>query len=136
MEHALFYRFDEDATILAVDVDDITITGNSLKAVKRFKEDLGSRYGIKDMGNLQWLLGIGIKRDQKNRMISFSQTAYIQKIIEHFEMDDAKPLSIPISPGHNLMKSHSPTDPNDIEDMRCIPYREAVGSLMYVVVGT
>ena len=88
------------------------------------------------MGNLQWLLGIGIKRDRKNRMISFSQTAYIQKIIEHFEMDDAKPLSILISPGHNLTKSPSPTDLNDIEDMRCVPYREAVGSLIYAVVGT
>ena len=53
----MFYRFNEDAMILAVDVADITITGNSPKAVKRFKEDLGSRYGIKDMGNLQWLLG-------------------------------------------------------------------------------
>ena len=69
-------------------------------------------------------------------MISFSQTAYIQKIIERFEMDDAKPLLIPISPGHNLTKSHSPTDPNDIEDMRRLPYREVVGSLMYAVVGT
>ena len=51
-------------------------------------------------------------------------------------MDDAKPLSIPISPGHNLTKSHSPTDLNDIEDMRQVPYCEAVGSLMYAVVGT
>ena len=49
--------------ILAVDVDDITIAGNSPKAVKRLKEDLGSRYGIKDMGNLWWLLGIGIERN-------------------------------------------------------------------------
>ena len=62
--------------------------------------------------------------------------AYIQKIIEHFKMDDAKPLLIPISPGHNLTKSHSLTNLNDIEDMRCVPYREAVGSLMYAVVGT
>ena len=120
----MFYRFDEDATILAVDVDDITIAGNSPRAVKRFKEGLGSQYGIKDMGNLRWLLGIGIKRDRKNRKISFSQMAYIQKIIECFEMDDAKPLSIPISPGHYLTKSHSPTDLNDIEDMRHIPRSE------------
>ena len=88
------------------------------------------------MVNLQWLLGLGIERDQKNRTISFSQMAYIQKIIEHFKMDNFKPLSMPISPGHNLTKSHSPTDPNDIEDMRRVPYREAVGSLMYAVVGT
>ena len=69
-------------------------------------------------------------------MISFSQTAYIQKIIECFKMDDTKPLLIPISPRHNLTKSHSPTNLNDIKDMRHVPYCKAVGSLMYAVVGT
>ena len=43
VEHAVFYRFDQDATILAVDVDDITITGNSCRAVQRFKDQLSSR---------------------------------------------------------------------------------------------
>ena len=51
-------------------------------------------------------------------------------------MEDAKPLSIPMSPGHNLTKSQQPMNEHDIEEMRNIPYREAIGSLMYVVVGT
>jgi hypothetical protein len=87
-------------------------------------------------GDLRWLLGIGIDRDRERRTISFSQGAYIQKIVEHFGMEDAAPLSIPIAPGHNLSKSQSPSTPDEIEDMRRVPYREAVGSLMYVVVGT
>ena len=110
VEHAVFYRFDQDTTILAVDVDDITIAGNSRRAVQRFKDQLSSRYGIKDMGNLCWLLGICIDRDRKNRTISFSQAAYIQKIVERFGMEDANPLSIPITPGHNLTKSQSPAN--------------------------
>ena len=82
VEHAVFYRFDQDTTILAMDVDDITIAGNSHRAVQRFKDQLSSCYGIKDMGNLHWLLGIIIDRDCKNRMIFFSQAAYIQKMVE------------------------------------------------------
>ena len=50
--HAIFYQLDQDATILAVDVDDIIISGNSPRAIKRFKSDLSSKYGIKDMGSL------------------------------------------------------------------------------------
>ena len=123
-------------TILAIDVDDITIAGNSPRAIKWFKDNLSSRYGIKDMGILRWLLGIGIERDREKRMISFSQTAYIQKIVECFGMEEAKLLSVPISPGHNLTKSQSPSDPQAIEEMKCIPYREAVGSLMYAVIRT
>ena len=96
VEHTVFYRFDQDATILAVDVDDITIARDSRRAVQRFKDQLSSRYGIKDMGNLHWLLGIGIDRDRKNRTISFSQATYIQKIVERFGMEDANLLSIPI----------------------------------------
>ena len=136
VEHAVFYRFDQDATMLAMDVDDITITRNSCRAVQRFKDQLSLHYGIKDMGNLRWLLGIGIDRDCKNCTISFSQAPYLQKMVEHFGMDDANPLSIPITPGHNLSKSQSPANDLDIEEMRDIPYWEAVGSLMYVVVGT
>ena len=74
VEHTMFYQFDKDAMIITVDVDDITIAGNSPRAIKQFKNDLSSRYGIKDMGSIQWLLGIGIERDREKRMISFSQT--------------------------------------------------------------
>ena len=73
VEHTMFYQFDQDAMILEVDVDNITIVGNSPRAIKWFKNDLSSRYGIKDMVSLQWLLGIGIKRDREKRMIYFSK---------------------------------------------------------------
>ena len=51
-------------------------------------------------------------------------------------MEEAKLLSVLISPGHNLTKSQSPSDPQAIKEMKHIPYREAVGSLMYAVIGT
>ena len=135
VKHAVLYRFDEDSTILAVDVNDITIAGDSPRGIRRFKGNLSSGYGIKDIGNLWWFLGIGIDRDRKKRTISFSQVAYVQKIVECFEMEDARPLSIPISPGHSLTKSQQPVSECDIEEMKNIPYHEAIGSLMYVVIG-
>ena len=104
----MFYKFDQDATILAMEVNDITITGNSRRAVQRFNDQLSSCYGIKDMGNLRWLLGICIDRDRKYRTISFSQATYVQKMVERFSMEDTNPLSIPITPGHNLSKSQLP----------------------------
>ena len=113
----------------------ITIAGNSHRAVQSFKDELSSRYGIKDMGNLCWLLGIRIDRDRKNQMISFSQAAYVQKMVEHFGMEEANLLCIPIAPGYNLSKSQLPVSDSDIEDMKDMPYRKAVSSLMYVVVG-
>ena len=133
MEHGVFYRFNKDATILAVDVNNIIIAGDSPRAVRRFKDNLSSCYGIKDMGNLQWLLGVGIDRDRKKRTISFSQAAYIQNIVKCFEMEDTKLLSIPINPGHNLTKSQQPVSEHNVEEMKNIPYREAIGLLVKFV---
>ena len=63
VEQAVLYRFYQDATILAMDVDNITITRNSHRAVQRFKDELSSCYGIRNMENIHWLLGIRIDRD-------------------------------------------------------------------------
>ena len=57
-------------------------------------------------------------------------------MIERFGMEEAKLLLVPINPGHNLTKSQSPSYPQAIEEMKHILYREAVGSLMYAVIGT
>ena len=48
----MFYQFDQDATILVVDVDDITIADNLPRTIKWFKCDLSSRYEVKDIGSL------------------------------------------------------------------------------------
>ena len=53
VKHAVFYQFNQDMTIFAVDMDNITITANSPRAIKQFKDNLISRYGIKDMGSLR-----------------------------------------------------------------------------------
>ena len=45
-------------------------------------------------------------------------------------------VSVPINPEHNLTKSQSPSDPQGVKEIIYIPYREAVGSLMYAVIGT
>ena len=69
-------------------------------------------------------------------MISLSQQAYVKVIITKFNFDDLKPSSIPMDPSAPLLKSQSPTKLDDIAKMRNVPYREAMGSLMYAAMGT
>ena len=56
VKHAVFHHYDQDAVILAVDIDDIMIAGDSKRGVKRFKDQLGMQYKIKDMGDLNGCL--------------------------------------------------------------------------------
>ena len=51
-------------------------------------------------------------------------------------MEDAKPLSIPMDLNVSLSKSQSPMEPQEIAEMREIPYCEIVGSLTYAAIGS
>jgi hypothetical protein len=86
-------------------------------------------------------MGITITRDRAKRLVSISQTALIDRIIQQFGQADADPISTPMDPSVAKSLTHpSPTDPplssSDSYDLARIPYRSLVGSLMYLAVGT
>ena len=97
---------------------------------------MSARYKIKDLGDLNWLLGLEVTRDRGRRTITFGQSAYIQKVVDRFNLQDAKPLSIPMNPGDNLSVRDCPEALDEIDKMRHVPYKEAIGSLMYAVIGS
>jgi transposase InsO family protein len=136
-DHGVFFKkIGKDIIILAVHVDDCMVTGSSTPEINTFKVDMNKKYRLTDSGPANWLLGIKISRDLANKTISLSQHAYIEAIITRFNFDDLKPSAIPIDPSVPLSKSQSPSKLEDIAKMKNVPYREAVGSLMYAAMGT
>jgi hypothetical protein len=121
-------------TILAIHVDDCLITGSSPDLIADYKQKLNARYSLTNLGPVHWLLGIKITRDRDARTISLSQTSYIDTILTCFSLSDAKPLASPISPGVTLSKDNVPSNDTKAAHMKKIPYREAIGSLMYAAV--
>jgi hypothetical protein len=89
-----------------------------------------------DSGPVHWLLGIKITRDREARTISLSQTSYINTILSHFSLSDAKPHATPITPGASLSKANAPSDDTEAALMKKVPSHEAIGSLMYATVTT
>ncbi|XP_055590100.1 uncharacterized protein LOC129742249 [Uranotaenia lowii] len=59
------------------------------------------------------------------------QEAYIGTVLNRFNMNDAKPATTPMNSGEKLTKEPTPK-PEDAEQLKKIPYQEAVGSLMYL----
>ena len=136
-DHGVFFkRVGKDIVILAIHVDDGMVTGNNVALIKRFKEEMNKKYKITDLGPVYSLLGIKVTRDLVEKTISLSQQAYVKAIITKFNFDDLKPSATPMDPSAPLTKSQSPTKLDDISKMRNVPYREAVGSLMYAAMGT
>nr|GFC60815.1 retrotransposon protein, putative, Ty1-copia subclass [Tanacetum cinerariifolium] len=80
-----------------------------------------------------YILGIKIYRDRSRRLIGLCQSAYIEKILKHYHMENSKHGSIPMQENLKLSKSQGASTPTELKRMQNVPYASAVGSIMYVV---
>ena len=62
--------------------------------------------------------------------------SYLKKVLDRFGMSGAKLVTLPISQQFKLSNDQAPSSEGDKEFMAKIPYANAVGSLMYVIVCT
>ena len=67
----------------------------------------------------------------KNKTQSIPQSAYIDKILCWFNLQDAKSSTTPLDPNTKLSKDQSLTTEPEKEDMKKIPDRQAIGSVMW-----
>jgi hypothetical protein len=116
--------------------DDVTILSDTKEGLVEVKEELRKSYGIKDGGPLNWMLGIKFERNREKKLIRLSQRAYSERILERFNMTGCNPAKTPLPPGLKLSRDNRPTTQAEREEMKNVPYREAVGSVMYLATGT
>jgi hypothetical protein len=126
----------EHILIMGVHVDNCIITGSSADLIAEYKCKLHNKYALTDLGPIHWLLGIKIVHDHSAWTISLSQSSYIDSILAHFNLTNAKAQSTPMVPNSIYSKEDSPTDASHATCMKKMPYREAIGSLMYTSIAT
>jgi hypothetical protein len=137
VDPGMFYvHIRQDILMLVVHIDDCTMTGSSPKLIAMYKCKLNAHYALTDLGPISWLLGIKITHNHDVCTILLSQTAYIESILTHFSLTNAKAYSTPMVPSATYGKADSPSSPANATHMRKVPYREAIGSLMYTSVAT
>ncbi|KAL4016323.1 hypothetical protein IC575_023971 [Cucumis melo] len=91
---------------------------------------------MKDLGPAKKVLGIRIVRDRASKKLYMSQEQYIEKVLERFNMSQAKSVSSPLPSHFKLSCKQSPSTDKEKEDMSEVPYASAAGSLMYAMVCT
>ena len=127
----VFYaHLDEELLILAMHVNDCTMTGSCAKLILEYKAKLNSCYPLTDLGPVHWLLGIKVTCDISAGTISLSQSTYINPIISCFALTDAKPYNTPMIPSESYSKDNSPSSQQDAACMHKVLYHKAVGSLI------
>jgi hypothetical protein len=96
--------------------------------IKSILDFLKNDFSIKEMGDLHYYLGVKVDRIRSQKQLFLSQTAYVERVVEKFGLSDCKPCYTPaeVEP---LVK----TDGMSTVEF---PYREAVGSMMYLMLCT
>lgn len=120
-----------ELVIVVVHIDDCTIGASTIHLITALKDKICTYVEITDLGDLHWLLGIEVTRNRESRTLSLSQKSYLDSIIRHFGFEELKPVSNPMEPSTKLHSGQSPSTGTEYAAMKHIPYREAVGSLMY-----
>lgn len=118
---------DSGIMILAIYVDDGLIMAEDTKAISSVIEHLRKEFEIKVL-DLKCFLGLEIDQ-QSDGSIHVHQQAYAQKILNRFGMANCNTVATPLDCGQNLGDFEADTEFE-------FPYREVVGSLMFLAVAT
>jgi hypothetical protein len=134
-DSCVYIKLDNGSPIyLLFYVDDMLIAAKSREETTTLKKLLSSEFDMKDLRATKKILGMEITRDRNSGLLFLSQQSYIKKVLQRFNMHDAKPVSTPIAPHFKLSATQCASTDEDVEYMSRVPYSSAVGSLMYAMV--
>ena len=121
-------KSSENLLIIALYVDDLLIVGNSKSEIATLKGELSKRFEMKDLGPASIMLGIEITRDRPNRKLWITQQEYTTEVLKRFRMEETRTVSTP-------MDKSTLAELDTIGDQASegTPYRQAIGSLIYLV---
>nr|GEW64990.1 zinc finger, CCHC-type [Tanacetum cinerariifolium] len=128
-DKCVYRNFDNfgEGVIICLYVDDMLIFRTDQNHVDKTKKFLSSRFSMKDMGEVDVILGIKIKRE--NKRIVITQSHYIEKILKKFNREDCSTVSTSMNPVEKLK-------PNTGILVDQLEYSRAIGYFMYAMTST
>ena len=118
---------------MIVYVDDMLISCADMKVINFIKQEISKLYSIEYLGPVEYFLGVRIQREGNS--IFLSQQKYIEDILRKFNMQNFRPVKHPMELHDELMMESTPAY-EEVEAMKVVPYREAIGSLLYLSIRT
>nr|GEW14734.1 hypothetical protein [Tanacetum cinerariifolium] len=121
---------ESNVTFLILYVDDIIIMENHIPSLQSVKSYLGKCFAMKYLGEAIFILGIKIYRDRSKQLIRLSQSAYMDKILKKYRMDNSKRGNIPMQENLDLNKTQGASTPEEVKRMHNVSYASAAGSII------
>ncbi|XP_022872894.1 uncharacterized protein LOC111391851 [Olea europaea var. sylvestris] len=114
-----------DLIYLLLYVDDIVVTGNNTTVLDDFICRLTSEFSTKDLGSLNYFLGL--EAHLTSAGLFLSQTKYALEILQRAHLVDSKPVCTPL-----VVAQHLSTMGLDFDDPHL--FRSLVGALQYLTI--
>ncbi|KAI1005464.1 hypothetical protein K3495_g2750 [Podosphaera aphanis] len=112
--------------VIGVYADDLVVCGKVLKQVVKTKQQLSSHIPIKDLGEIDVIIGWKITRERSTRTLRISQVHYITDKVECFSLQDTKVYKSPLDGYDGILPGRENESPADES-----AYASAVWSLGY-----
>ena len=122
----IFIKIENNDMLLAqIYIDDIIFGATNESLYKEFAKCMRGEFEMIMIRELNYFLGLQIK--QLKKCIFINQAKYIKDLIKKFGMENAKPVSTPMSTSTKY--SDGGGNPVDIKH-----YRSMIGSFLYLTV--
>ncbi|OQD78121.1 hypothetical protein PENANT_c086G01457 [Penicillium antarcticum] len=128
-DNCVFYKSN---CVICVYVDDFLVAAANSYEIDQVQRALESEFQLNDLGTPRSFLGIQFDF-QADGSVSIHQHQYIQKVLSDFGMEACQPKTTPMNP-KQVLNRHPDEEPPDEETKA--RFATAIGSLMYLMVGT
>lgn len=133
IDSCVLVRRKNNLLIVAIYVDDGLVMSNNENLLSEVIDHLKIKFEIKTM-EAKCFVGLEIHRNQREKSLTISQKAYAKRIIKRFELENSKGSEIPINSTTKFIKTG--VAKSEVSKSVDVPYREAIGSLMYLMIGS
>ena len=133
----VYYRFTAkgEYTIMVIYVDDGLVSSNIPGVLTETIEFLKTHFKVRSLPANRFV-GLNISRDCQKQTLSINQSDFIKSILKRYGMAQCDPINIPANPNRRLKPEMSPKTAEERSRMKKVPYRECIGSLMYLMAMT
>ena len=122
--------------LLVLYVDDIILASNKPEKLQEMKIKFCIAFHIKDLRKPRMYLGMKIESDRKNKILTLNQSEYTKKISERFKMKEFHAQETPMVTRQVKNRERRASEKTNITKNSSLPYREAIGSLLYLAGAT
>jgi len=128
LDSGLFVNEDKTIVII-VYVNDVLFLGANKKDIASLKEHFMAIWECRDLGDTKEFLHMHILCNKGRILID--QKDYLQKVLQHFNLTNAKSVPTPLQEGYHPSPNKGSASPE-----LCASYQQVIGSLLYIMIST